>query len=78
MTQRLSRNQNPEYLSQRRKDRKENLTIRAGLYCVSLLFLAVKMLSYEVGSSVNITKRARRFFTRHSSVNSKQAGASLP
>jgi hypothetical protein len=33
---------------------------------------------YDVGTSLNITKRARRFFTRHSSVCSKQAGASLP
>jgi hypothetical protein len=34
--------------------------------------------SYEVGSSVNSTNRARRFLTRHSSFGSKHAGASLP
>jgi len=33
---------------------------------------------YDVGSSVKITNRARRFLSRHSSVGSKQAGASLP
>jgi len=33
---------------------------------------------YEVGNSVKITNRARRFLRRHSSVGSKQAGASLP
>ena len=35
-------------------------------------------LFHDVGNSLKTTKRARRFLTRHSSVCSKQAGASLP